>query len=79
MLLHGVDYLFEIFPSRTASRWERDVGEFEEELWEEALQAMQVFSLNVTQGLLELYILLRVQWEWERTPSVPDALGTMVI
>lgn len=39
------------FPLRAESRWEQDVGAFEEEQWEEALQAVQSCSLNVTQSL----------------------------
>lgn len=47
------------FPSRVEANWECDVGAFEEEQGEEALQAVQMCSLNVTQRLSQLYILLR--------------------
>lgn len=40
--------------------WERDVGTFEDEQWEEALQAVQLCSHNVTQRLSQLYIVLWV-------------------
>lgn len=50
------------FPSRAESRWEQDVGAFEEEQWQKALQAVQSCSLNATQRLSQLYILLMVHY-----------------
>ena len=50
------------FPLKVVERWERDVGAFEEEQWEEALQAVPLCSLNVAQRVSQLYILLRVHY-----------------
>lgn len=43
-------------PSRTEARWEHDVGTFEEEQWEKALQAIQMCSLNATQRLSVVHL-----------------------
>lgn len=57
--------LTKFLPDNTAgiiSKWERDMGSFEEDQWEEALPAVPLCSLNVTQRLPQLYILLRVHY-----------------
>lgn len=55
---------------KVVSRSERDVGAFEEEQWEEALQAVPQCSLNVAQRLSQLYILLRVHYTPARLASM---------
>lgn len=46
-------------PLKAVCRWEQDVAVFEEQ-WEEALQAVPHCSLNMSQRLSQLYIMLRV-------------------
>lgn len=58
--------LLKDFPSRAEHRWKEDVGSFGEEQWKEAMQVVQLCSLNVTQWLSQLYILLRVHLTPER-------------
>lgn len=48
------------FPLKVGEKWERDLGPFIEDQWEEALQAVTQCSRNVTQRLMQLYLLLRV-------------------
>lgn len=48
------------FPNLPFAKWERDVGDIPEEQWEEALESVRLCSLNVTQRLSQLYIILRV-------------------
>ena len=50
------------FPAKVLSSWERDVGTFEEDQWEGALQAVQGCSLNTAQRLSQLFILMRVHY-----------------
>ena len=50
------------FPLGVSTKWERDVGTFEDEQWEEVLQAVQLCSMNVAQRLSQLYIVLRVHY-----------------
>lgn len=74
MLFYVPVYTLERFPSESGATWERDVGTFEDEHWEEALQAVQLCSPNVVQRLSQLYIVLRVhirlqgyiEWEYTR-------------
>lgn len=42
------------------------MGSFDEEQWEEALQAVQLCSLNMAQRLSQLYIVLRVHYTLAR-------------
>lgn len=49
-------------PLKVMTRWEQDVGAFEEEQWDEALQAVPLCSLNAAQKLSQLYILSRVHY-----------------
>lgn len=44
------------------SKWGKDVDVFEQGQWEEALQAVQTCSLNVTLQLYQLYIVLQVHF-----------------
>lgn len=68
------------FPAKVTPLWESDVGTFEDDQWEEALQAVQMCSLNVAQCLSQLYIVLWVHlllqdctgWVSEKTQN---ALG----
>ena len=50
------------FPARVLTSWERDVGAFEEDQWEEALLAVQGCSLNTAQRLSQLFIVMRVHF-----------------
>lgn len=45
---------------KAATQWEADLGPIGGEQWEEALQAVNTCSLNVSQKISQLYILLRV-------------------
>lgn len=49
-------------PLRMLDKWEGDVGRMDGDQWEEALQAMPICSLNVSQRLTQLYIILRVYY-----------------
>lgn len=57
-MLLGV-YL-ESFPSTACERWEADVSEISGNQREESLEAVQLYSLNVSQRLYQLYKLKRV-------------------
>lgn len=70
------------FPLGAVSKWENDVGTFEEEQWEEVLQAVKMSSLNVAQRLSQLYIVLRVHYTPARLfkmggAQTPIALGVL--
>lgn len=52
------------YPNSACERWKRDVGDIPGEQWEEALEAVSLCYLNVSQRLSQLYLLLRVY----RTP-----------
>lgn len=56
------------FPTKVIEHWERDVGTFEENQREEALQATQGFSLKAAQRLSQLYIVLRVHLTHSEAP-----------
>lgn len=49
-------------PLRVREKWERDVGQLDREQWEEVIQVVGTFSLNVSQRLTQLYILLRIYY-----------------
>lgn len=49
-------------PMKAVTQWEADLGPITEEQWEEALQAVNTCSLNVSQKVYQLYILLRVHY-----------------
>ena len=66
MISHCYNMLLSSFleghPMRVAEQWEADLGPIEGEVWEEALQAVNACSLNVSQKISQLYILLRVHY-----------------
>lgn len=49
-------------PMKAMAQWEEDLGPITGEQWEEALQAVNTCSLNVSQKVSQLYILLRVHY-----------------
>lgn len=59
------------FPLKTTAKWEKDVGALESEQWGEVLQAVLMSSLNVAQGLSQLYIIQRVHY----TPAKLARMG----
>lgn len=50
------------YPMKVVSQLEADLGPIGGELWEEALQAVNICSLNVAQKVSQLYVLLRVHY-----------------
>ena len=65
------------YPMNAAEQWETDLGPIEGEVWEEALQAVNTCSLNVSQRVSQLYILLRVHFtpvKLFRMGRAPDPL-----
>lgn len=50
------------FSLKAGERWEKDIGPFVEDQWEEALQAIQKCSLNATQRLMQLFIPLKAHY-----------------
>lgn len=62
-----------LFPLRAGERWESDRGPFIDDQWEEALQAVPQYSLNVRQRLMQLYLLLRIHF----TPARLHAIGIL--
>ena len=64
-------------PMKVAEQWETDLGPIEGEVWEEALLAVNACSLNVSQRVSQLYILLRVHYtpvKLFRMGRAPDPL-----
>lgn len=49
-------------PLQVLEKWEKDVGQLTGNQWEEAFQSVTNCSLNVTQRLTQLYILLGVYY-----------------
>lgn len=50
------------YHTRAMSQWEEDVGTWTGDQWEEAFQSANMCSLNVSQKVSQLYILLRVHY-----------------
>lgn len=75
-----------LFPLKEHKTWERDVGPFIDDQWEDALQTMPQSSLNVSQRVMQLYILLRayfpllgyIEWVFCILLHVAKASGIMV-
>lgn len=63
------DYL-EQYPNSAMSRWEGDIGDISGDQWEEAMEAVRLCSMNVSNRLSQLYILLTVHF-------TPDKLQAM--
>ena len=57
-----LQYVMKQHPLRIRERWEADAGELDGEQWEEIFQAVSQCSLNVSQRLTQLYILLRTYY-----------------
>lgn len=49
-------------PLKVREKWEADIGQLDGEQWEEIFQAMGTCSLNVSQRLTQLYILLQIYY-----------------
>lgn len=65
--------LLTLFLLRVGEKWERDLGPFINDQWEEALQAVPQCSLNVKQRLMQLYLLLRARF----TPARLHVMGIL--
>lgn len=69
--------LLEGFPMKAATQWEADLGPITGEQWAEAPQAVNTCSLNVSQKVSQLYILLRAHYtsvKLHKMGKLPDSM-----
>lgn len=52
----------EVYLCKPMEQWQPDLGELTSEQWEMVLEAVHASSLNTSQGLSKLYILLSVYY-----------------